>query len=629
MKCYDACGSGRGNLREIFFRARSGGIFLFVWIVSGVYAWQHLMRGWVPHDEGALTQSAARVLAGELPHRDFTEIYTGGLSLLHALAFRTAGANFGALRMVLFLFFLSWIPAVYFLAREISGPWTAGGVTLLAAAWSIPNYSASMPSWYNLFFATFGAAFLFAHLRSGRKRWLLLAGACGGLSFLAKSTGLYFIAAALLFLVYREQSISLRARDVLGQGKTYSAVLVAAFCGAVAMLFLLVRAQWGGPEFAHFVLPGTVLSALVLLRESKQRRAAWKRWQELCRMLIPFCAGAALPVVIFLIPYARSGALSAFFQGVFVLPSRRILGASMRPEPLYTFLPAVGLCAVAGIAFLLHGRARIVFAVAAALCGALLLKASFANQTAYLTVWHSFHQFIPLLTVAGVWRLHRLSQCGNDLSPGREDRVMLLLCAAALCSLIQFPFAGYIYLCYVAPLGVLAATGLLSTWEKPPRVAVAAIGLYALAAPVLLFTPPFLFEMGSQYTPDEQTTRLALPQASGLRVSEETAKLYGELIPFLREHAAGGELLAGPDCPEVYFLAGKKNPTRTLFEFFEEPAGFEDRIRKLLRDRPIKAAAIQLEPSFSEFYVEPLRRAAAAQFPNSKRIGSFEVYWRP
>src|SRR2546427_11417424 len=52
-------------------------ILIVVWGISGIYEGRHLKRGWVPHDEGAFAQSADRVLHGELPHRDYTEVYTG------------------------------------------------------------------------------------------------------------------------------------------------------------------------------------------------------------------------------------------------------------------------------------------------------------------------------------------------------------------------------------------------------------------------------------------------------------------------------------------------------------------------------------------------------------------------
>lgn len=49
--------------------------------------WAVVPYGMIAHDEGHYGQSAVRVLAGELPHRDFHETYSGGLSYWHALLF--------------------------------------------------------------------------------------------------------------------------------------------------------------------------------------------------------------------------------------------------------------------------------------------------------------------------------------------------------------------------------------------------------------------------------------------------------------------------------------------------------------------------------------------------------------
>ena len=106
---------------------------------------------------------------------------------------------------MLYFFFLAWIPAIYLAAlRFVSSP-VASAVTFLVVVWSIPNYSAPVPSWYNLFFATFGLVSVLRYIETENLRWLFVAGLCGGLSFLFKQTGLYFVAAVLLFLVFREQ----------------------------------------------------------------------------------------------------------------------------------------------------------------------------------------------------------------------------------------------------------------------------------------------------------------------------------------------------------------------------------------------------------------------------------------
>src|SRR6185369_16072969 len=79
------------------------------WLVSAVYAGALLMRGWVPHDEGTFGETALRVLQGQLPHRDFEDVYTGGLSYLHALTFHLLGISSASLRLTLYACFLAWV----------------------------------------------------------------------------------------------------------------------------------------------------------------------------------------------------------------------------------------------------------------------------------------------------------------------------------------------------------------------------------------------------------------------------------------------------------------------------------------------------------------------------------------
>ncbi len=180
-------------------------VLALVLVLSALYMALELKRGWVPSDEGTLAESAEHVLRGELPHRDYHDGYTGLLGYLNAAAFRVFGTNLASMRYMLFLFFLAWVPAVYYSAlRFVSAP-VAGALTLLAVAWGPPNYAAALPSWYNLFFATFGLAALLRYIEIETGRWLLIAGVCGGISILFKLPGLFFVAGALFFLVYREQ----------------------------------------------------------------------------------------------------------------------------------------------------------------------------------------------------------------------------------------------------------------------------------------------------------------------------------------------------------------------------------------------------------------------------------------
>ena len=135
--------------------------------------------------------------------------------------------------------------------------------------------------------------------------------------------------------------------------------------------------------------------------------------------------------------------------------------------------------------------------------------------------------------------------------------------------------------------------------------------------------------MGIAFSRDEQTKQITIPRSGGIRVDPQSAEIYEELIRFLHRHAGTGQILAGPDSPQVYFLSGHANPTGILFDFFEEFVGYEERINALLDKSSIKAVVVNLRPEFSVSYLRPFRQAASSHFKNVQRIGPFEVFWRP
>src|SRR5437870_10302493 len=239
-------------------------VLLIVWAISASYMASHLKRVWVPHDEGTLGLSAERVLHGELPHRDFDD-YTGGLTFVHALAFRGLGINSGSMRIVLFAFSMLWVPAVFYVASRFVSIYSAGAVTLVAVAWSVPNYPAPMPSWYNLFFATFGIATLLRYLEQEKSRWLFLAGFFAGLSTLAKITAAYFVVGVLLFFIFREQSITQQKHfQSLARPRCYSVSVILGLAIFLALLFRLITSIPGPSELIYFVLPAFALVILLI-----------------------------------------------------------------------------------------------------------------------------------------------------------------------------------------------------------------------------------------------------------------------------------------------------------------------------------------------------------------------------
>lgn len=610
-------------------RARQSWLVLLVaWVLSTAYMASYINRGWVPHDEGALAQSAERVLSRELPHRNFDEVYTGGLSYLNAFGFQHLGISLASLRMILFGFFVAWVPAVYYVAARFASPIAAGGTTLLAVAWSVPNYSAAVPSWYNLFFAVFGMAALLRYLETESRGWLVLAGVCGGLSFLAKLSGLYYVAAVLLFLAFREQCLTrLEQGATRKRGRAYAIFIGIALLLFVFLVVAVLRSRLRLAELIHFLLPQVTLAMLLLWRESHGLSGSnRKRFGTLFRMLVPFGLGVAAPIAVYLIPYVLTGSLGAFLRGVFLLPTRRLIFASL--EPSGNMQPLLCLAAVLVTAmytrFPVHWFSKAVLMLALAS----VLTTAVRSATVYQYIWNSVVLLIPFTVVLGAILLKDWPG-KNGRSFLWQQQVMLLLCVVGVCSLVQFPFAAQIYFCYVAPLLALALLGVVSQRVAAARFLLGSLLSFYLLFAALWVTPSFIYAMGYRYQPDPETRRLALQRAGGLRVTPSEAQEYERLIPLVQDHAAGEYIYAAPDCPEVYFLSGLRNPTRNLFDFLDDPAGRTARILSTLETHHVKVVAILTQPAFSGPLEPDLRAALIERFPDSVSVGRFEVRWRP
>jgi hypothetical protein len=605
-------------------------ILLLVVLLGGWYAGSHLMRGWIPADEGAYANSAERVLQGELPHRDYIENYTGGLAYLHALAFYLFGEEFSAMRIPLYLFFLAWLAVFFWIASRIVSDWVAGALALLAVAWSLPNYSAAVPSWYNLFFATFAMGAIFRFLENGLRKWLFLAGICAGCSILAKIPGVYLVAALLLFFAFCEQNqcIVSSVGEKSG-GKLYSYFLLISIALFICVLMRVLLARGGLEELTDFVLPAASLSAALVLRERHRKNPSDGRFSRLLGMCVPFLLGILVPTGIFFARYITQHAVSALLRGVFVLPFARVSSsASESPPPIPTILPSLCLAALLVAGAWLRVRGRWLFTAAMMMMFGYFLVSSRFNPRNYQIAWYSGYWLIPVVVVAGATALLFKPPEHEDPSPKKDQQIFLVLAVAALCSLIQYPFSTPIYFCYVSPLAILAATVVISRFPAIPKGLLTTLFLGFLLFAVFRVTPPFLIAMGKFYQSDPETQPLDLPRAGKLRVEPEAAKMYRHLVDLVRQKAGNGEVYAVPDCPQIYFLTGYKNVTRNLFEMFDEK--YPDLIGtlELVDKRPIRVVVLNSQPDFSATLPANIHEALAQRFPHMEKVGPFEVRWR-
>ena len=602
-------------------------IFVLVWLFSAVYLGMNLNKGWVSTDEGTLGESAERVLHGEMPHRDFDDPYTGGLAYIDAAIFKLFGINLFWLRLFLFAFFIAWVPAVYALARQFLTPWPAAAVTLVAVAWSVPNYPAAVPSWFNLFFATFGTLALAKYIRRPTVYWLLLAGLCGGLSFLMKSVALYYIAAALLFFVYREQSLSRNAAAAPLRTPVYVTFVILNVAIFVAALIKLVFAVGGVPEYLHFVFPGLAVALLLAARERVPSTvSSWCRFKALFQMVGPFLLASALPIIVFFIFYWHHGALRALMDGLFVAPFRRLFMTRIPPNGLIFEYPSViGVLLIVETAKL-RGQPRRVLSIFLVALAALVLLTSRTLDISYIIALQSAWSAIPVLALITIFVLLRKSEATEFVSEG-DQYLFLLFAVTALFGLIQFPYSTPGYFWYVAPLGALLAAGLLSRFSHPPRtILYAAFAFYVLFA-MFVIQPHYI---GSRYHIDFDSTPLNLPRAGPLCVSKVEAAEFEELVPFVRNVAGQNQIFAGPDSPEVYFFAGLPNKTPFLFDSLRESRDYEREVQSFFDSSDsIKVAVLNDTLGTATRQLLILRPLVVSRFPHSRKIGRFTVYWRP
>jgi hypothetical protein len=620
------------------------GVLVVVWVVAVGYLALRADQGWIPHDEGLLGQTAERVLAGELPHRDYDDTYSGGLALMHAAAFRAFGVELRVMRAVLLVFSAAFILATYWIAARVVPPPVAGLVTLVCVGWSVPNYFAGLPSWYNLFFATFGTAALLRHAETDRRRWLVLAGMCGGCAIVVKTIGVYFVAVGLLYLVYREQLLqAARADERRTRPGALALLTLPAVIAFVAVMSMLVSLAGGLMAVVQFVVPPAALAVLLASTELRVGGAGLgARLRELVRTALPFVAGVAAPCLVFAAPYVATGDVGRLLHGVFVLPQQRFEFAVFSLPPLWTLVAGVPLAVMlflpTRVSAATARRSEVVFLLLVALAGVAVAGWG-SERHVYLAVWHVARTTLVVATLAAV-ATAMSARAGGARDVQRRLGVFVVVASAALVNLVQFPYAFGIYFCYAAPLIVLAVTYVVAAEPAAPARAHVGLLLVALVFAVVWLNRGFVRDIGGRFTRLEQTTPLAGARA-GLRVSAPEADLYRRLVAAVQAHSSSGDyVFATPDCPQVYFLADRRNPTRTFFDFFD--ADYADqparraRLLALLEERDVPVIVINYQAEFSKTYDPELVRALVARYPHQESVAMdaypgpahFTVRWR-
>lgn len=599
-------------------------------IVATGYLLSFSFRGWWPQDDGMLCHAAERVLRGEWPHRDFDEVYTGGLTLLNALAMWLWGVNLAAPRIMLVCFAVPFIATTYLLALRSAPPLVAMLVTWLAVAWSLPNYTPGLANWYNLFFATFGAWALVRHLDTGKAGWLFLAGVFGGLSVVIKIVGLYYLAAAVLYLIDRERRTVPAEIDADGEPRSRGfAVIVSLALGLfVVGLILLVRDNLGFMQALYFVVPGAVWAGVLIDFEWRFGHGrSSQRLARLLRLMFVFFLGASVPIGLFLAPYAAAGSLDDVYRGVLILPLRRLTDLTHALPPAYSLLAAVPmlLLLIVPIFHRVAGAKLLAYLAAGAL--AAWLVASGDNAIAYVWVWNSIRSLPVVLTIAAAVQVLRAERT-NEISQDRRSELLLMAALAAMVSIVQYPFGNYVYFYFFAPLVVLSAALIFASQGNRPRALVAVVGAFYLLFAVVWLNRCIVMSADQRFLPEQNHALLDFARG-GVSISPGEHQAYMALREAVQEHSEPGSYIyAAPDSPEVYFLTNRKNPTRTIYDLFDDP---EKRVQRILTSLDEQRVSTVVLNRFNFLFTKldpKLESELEARFPHARDLYWFRLRWR-
>jgi hypothetical protein len=588
--------------------------------IAGLIAWPLLDRGWTPHDDGMLGQTAERIRLGQLPHRDFEELYSGALGYWNALAQWMFGTTMMAPRYALFGAWCGWIVMVFGIVKRTTAFWWAAALTVAVAMWTLPVYPSPMPSWYLLFCATAAAAALLKWNDGKDARWLAAAGAAIGVALTIKITALYLLAAALVALTFAAQEPD----DKPEPGRKTSAPSVVIIGGSVVlamMVIRLLRDRTAAPELLHLAAPMVFLVLALSAREVRVARTGGRSWGSLFAPMAWLAAGVALPIVLFALPYLFTGSLSALVRGVFVDPLSRIGGMNYVMRPLDETARGLYVIALAAVE-LRWGAMRAVKAVAVT---AALWFAWRSTQSyiVYQAVWEGARLLLPATVALVAFRAVMRPPDGSAAARQRFAAVTLSA-FAALFALNQFPFSATVYFCFVAPLAFLALAQAMP--DAAPRLAGTTVLLGTFA--VVSLHPGDLNTLGHYPAHVDLTHRLAMPRG-GLRVSAGDSALYTDVEALIAVHRSGRAVFAGPGIPEVPFLAGPPYFGHQVFHFI--PYSVRDTTDVATLAPPDSASVViwNLHPAFGERVSPGVKAWYDARFPQAAE-GNYplEVRWR-
>ncbi len=245
-------------------------------------------------EEGYFLTNAQRVQAGDMPFRDFNAPYTPGVFYLYAWVMDHVGPNIVALRTLQIVGRGVFVLALYATGRHLVPPFFAAlPPVIIMAMDTVPGMWSLHPGWFTAPLSILAALCVARYLRTGKARWLFLAGLASGGAFAFKQNlAAYGTIAALWLLVVCESQLPPLWRphgrhQTLPARRVRWAVVAARRLTQGAALFLLpataavIARPYMSPLVAALLVVPLVaagIAAWVVVRRSAVRDVGLGRW---------------------------------------------------------------------------------------------------------------------------------------------------------------------------------------------------------------------------------------------------------------------------------------------------------------------------------------------------------------
>ena len=609
--------------------------------ISAALVWPELFRGWYPWDDGAMAQVAERVMHGQLPHRDFDDPWTGGWSFVQAGIFRLFGTSLRMLRIPIFVVWLASLACGFRLARRFVSPAVAGAATLAWGVWSLYAWHYPLLNWYYAPLALFAAWGVTRFVESGRRRYVVLAGVCVGVAIAFKITGLYLLAAMLLWCAAHVVFGAQRARgtgESRGEGTPARslgyAVLVTV--SGVVFILLVARLVWSLPAEArgsvlfHYVVPAAATVLWLGWRARDAGISAGAGTRELLSLLVPLAAGVMLPLLPLFLGYAAIGALTDLYVGVLVRPSARMTLLPWPPPPgrvASAGMMLAPILLVIGVRYAKpsRGQASAVLAVALGLGAGVLAHHDEFTATSVSLMVRVLPVLLPLVALWGSVR-------GEEMPGGHGSVVFLLVAFAATAQLLQVPQAYLPYSLYATPLTILALVAMLAHRGDGAPPAILLAGSFLIAAgyghPATAVAKP----------ESARWAQLALPRG-GLWVSPEDSAQFAGVARLVSGRPVGPIHVVG-DAPEYAFLLDRPSVSRVIYDVLADSSAKDARlVLPMLARARVQTVILLNQFGMNDSLTTRQVKALRGEFPASRQFGRFvfdgrtltrvvEVRWR-